>query len=453
VVLATGLGSFTFSLQSAAVLIALPYVSPFLHGIPSGEWTATAYLFSITASLLLCGRLGDLLGNRRMYLAGLILFTVGSFVSGTTGNSATFLISRALQGAGAGLSAANVPAIITRWLPGKNHGSGFGWQAVLTYLGLCLGPAAAAGLIMHYGWRSIFLADLPIGVAAIVLGFRFIPGDELQQAAKLKFPALSGLLWLACLVPMLTLFAQGGHVGWKSPRMLSLLAAWLLAIVIFCLWEARTKAPLVNFPVHRPGAIPIALASEATLYFCIYVIGFFVPLFWIGGTTPRPGAAGLILTIQGFARLFGAAVAGNASDRYGPVPIAAFGSSFVLAGSISYCVASTGAHFALFGAGGFLVGVGAGVFVPANSMRLFAKVAQDRHGVASGVFATVRNLGMMMGISSAAALTTFSGGSARRVHSGITFGLSVVSLIAFLIVLAHLIIWVRDYQRLRASCR
>jgi MFS family permease len=449
VVVGTGLGNFAFSLQSAAVLIALPYISPFLHGIASSEWTATAYLFSITVSLLVCGRIGDSFGNRRIYLGGLILFTLGSFFCGMTGNSVAFLISRALQGVGAALSAAHSPAIITRWLPGKHYGSGFGWQSALTYSGLCLGPVAAAVLITHLGWRSIFLTELPIGIMAVVLGFIFIPADDVPSAPKLSFPSLSGLLWLGCLIPILTLFAQGNHGGWKSARVSSLLAVWVIAIASFCLWEARTKVPLVNFRLRGDSAISLALASEAILYFCIYMIGFFIPLLLIRGTTPRPGAAGLILTIQGIARFFGAAIAGIATDRCGPVPVAVLGSSFVLAGSISYCMGSFGIHLPLIGAGGFLVGFGAGVFVPANSLRLFANVANDRHGVAAGVFATVRNLGMMMGMSSAAALTVFFRESGRGVDSGITFGLLVVSLIAFFVALAHLVVGVRDYQRSR----
>jgi MFS family permease len=179
------------------------------------------------------------------------------------------------------------------------------------------------------------------------------------------------------------------------------------------------------------------------------MIGFFIPLLFFRGNASKATAAGLILTIEGTARLLGAAAAGKVTDRYGAIPVAVAGSSLVLAGSLLFCFAAGTAQIVIFGAGGFLVGLGAGVFVPAHSLRLFAHVSLDRHGAAAGVFATVRNLGMMTGMACAAGLANVFGKSANPLIGGIRIGFSVVSLIAVSIVLAHLIVGLRASRRLR----
>jgi MFS family permease len=185
------------------------------------------------------------------------------------------------------------------------------------------------------------------------------------------------------------------------------------------------------------------------LYFCIYMIGFFIPLLFFRGNASKATAAGLILTIEGIARLLGAAAAGSVTDRYGALPVAVAGSSLVLAGSLLFCFAASSAQIVTFGAGGFLVGLGAGVFVPANSLRLFANVSLHRHGVAAGVFATARNLGMMTGMACAAGLAIVFSKSANSLIRGVRIGFSVVSLIAVSILIAHLIVGLRASRRLR----
>jgi predicted MFS family arabinose efflux permease len=305
---------------------------------------------------------------------------------------------------------------------------------------------AAAALISHYGWRSIFLGELTVGIAAIVLGLKFIPADDMSVAPKSRFPALSGFLWVSCLILILTVLKQVPHWGWTSLRFISFLVLCAIAIVSFGLYERRTKVPLVNFKLLSYSAIPLSLACELLLYFCIYMVGFFIPLLFFSGNASKATAAGLILTIEGAARLLGAAAAGGVIDRYGALPVAVAGSSLVLAGSLLFCFAAGNAQILTFGAGGFLVGLGAGVFVPANSLRLFANVPLDRHGVAAGVFATVRNLGMMTGMACAAGLgIVFSNPHV----GGIRIGFSIVSLIAVSIGIAHLIVGLRASRRLR----
>jgi MFS family permease len=446
VIITVGAGTFVFALQVTSILVALPTMARFLHRPLSTEWAATTYLLCLTAFLLLFGRLGDCFGTKRFYIAGLVIFTSASLLCAIAQWPFLFLVGRSLQGIGAAMSAANSPAILTRHTLPERRGCALGWQATMTYLGLAVGPVSAAFLVTHFTWRAIFFFNIPFGLAAIGFALYALPASLPRARHLSDIPVISTTLWLGCLVPLVLTLSQGVNWGWTSLKTVGLLIMSALSCFLFYKLNRRSTAQfpitqLIDLSLFKDRLSRFAVFYELFFYFGIYAIGFFIPALLIRGLGRGVTAAAAILTTQTLARLFIAPVAGIASDRHGSTTMISLGAALLGLGAILLaCLTDSGPLLPL-GFAAALIGLGSGVFVPANSARLFANSPLRQHGSAAGALATARNLGMLLGITVAAAVcsNSFSFGRVKNsAVSGSRLGLSFVSLTALTMLFINL---------------
>jgi MFS family permease len=415
VIAAVGAGTFTFALQVTAVLVALPSISLFLGPAISAGWVATSYLLFLTGFLLVFGRLGDLLGNRRTYVAGLVLYTLASLVCAAAHLPNVLLAARSFQGVGAALASANSPALLTRHLSPRRRGRALGCQATMTYLGLTLGPICAATLIAHSGWHAIFLVEVPAGILATLLALVALPADSEEEDRFSAIPLGGAFLWLACLAPFVFALGQGQQWGWHSPGIIGLFAASTLAVVVFVSTEIRSRNPLIPVQLFRNVDVGRSILCETLLYGGMYSISFVLPIMATRGLGLGTAMAGTLLMSQALTRLFVTPLAGFLSDWFGPARLIAAGSFLFATGALLLLLFWRHASPALLLALVAFTGLGPSLFVPANSARLFASVSFTSHGVAAGMLATARNLGMLLGTAGAAACCA---GLLRQHHSG-----------------------------------
>src|SRR5947209_13455675 len=183
VLVAVGIGTFMSALDGSVVNTVLPVLEREMKtSVAVISWVPTIYLLVVSALLLTVGRAGDLYGQKKLYLAGLLMFILGSSLCGAA-PSAGFLIGmRGMQGIGAAILFASSPAILTRHFPAERRGRALGAQAMFTYLGLTAGPSLGGWLASAYGWRSIFYINVPVGLLASAIAWRAIPSD--QPAAR-----------------------------------------------------------------------------------------------------------------------------------------------------------------------------------------------------------------------------------------------------------------------------
>lgn len=403
IISAVGAGTFVFSFQVAAVLVALPAISAFLRPFFSAGWIVTTYLLCLTALLFLFGRLGDAYGNRRFYIGGLSLFTLASFLCATVHGPAFFLLARSAQGVGAALSSANSPALLTRHLLPTRRGRALGCQSAMTYLGLSIGPGVAAFLLSRFAWRSIFLVEVPAGVVAICLALYALPRDAESSFGRATISLRGAALWLACLVPLIFALSQGSQWGWFSADSVTLLLISALAVIALVLTESRTRHPLENFDLFRSLNFSRSIVCEALLYGGIYAIGFLIPILAVRSRDLGVATAGAILTTQSLVRMIFTPLAGIISDRFGAGRLISAGSAVFAFGALLLFLFCQHGSFMLLGLAVALIGLGTSLFVPANSARLFASAPVPKHGMAAGTLATARNLGMLLGSAGAAA--------------------------------------------------
>jgi EmrB/QacA subfamily drug resistance transporter len=406
VLVAIGTGSFMAALDGSVVNTVLPVIrQSFQSQVAAIEWVVTVYLLVISGLLLTFGRLGDLHGHKSVYIWGFGIFVLGSALCGAAVSVETLIAFRGLQAVGAAMLASNAPAILTSNFPGEQRGRALGMQATMTYLGLTVGPSLGGWLATSLGWRSIFYINIPVGALALTLGLIFIPRQPPAEANQ-SFDLAGALTFLAGLVSLLLALNKGAEWGWSSPLILMLFLAAGTLLVIFIFIEQRSTAPMLDLSLFRHPLFSASVANAILNYICLYSITFLLPFYLIQGRGLNPAQAGLLLTAQPILMAITAPISGTLSDRIGSR----------LPGMVGMIILSLGLfllsrlesttplwHVAL---GLTIAGIGIGVFISPNNSALMGSAPRTRQGIAAGVLAASRNIGMVLGVGLAGAILT-----------------------------------------------
>lgn len=395
------------ALDGSIVNTILPIVRrDFGSSVASIEWVITVYLLVVSGLLLSFGRLGDLRGHRTVYLWGFLAFIAGSALCGLAGSVWQMVGSRGVQAFGAALLFANAPAVLTQNFPASERGRALGLQATMTYLGLTAGPTLGGWLAAHWTWRAVFYINIPIGLFALYLGSRMIPADRVSEKAE-RFDVAGAVLFFAALTLLLFGLNQGHAWGWGSPWILGLLAVSVALLGLFVMVEGRLPEPMLDLRLFRsPGFTPAA-ASAVMNYMCAASMIFVMPFYLIQGRGLTPDRAGMLLSVQALVMAAVAPFSGAISDRVGPRAPATLG---MLALGVAMLLLSTlhaGSSFGRVALYLALAGLGSGLFTSPNNSALMGAAPASRKGIASGVMALARNVGMSLGVGlSGAVLTT-----------------------------------------------
>jgi EmrB/QacA subfamily drug resistance transporter len=403
---AIGVGTFMSALDGSAVNTVLPVLRRELHTTVAGvEWVTTVYLLVVSALLLSFGRAGDLRGHKRIYLAGFGLFVLGSALCGLAPSAPALIALRGLQAVGAAMLFANAPAILTKSFPAEQRGRALGALGTFTYLGLTAGPSLGGWLTSVLGWRSVFYINIPVGAVAIALALRKIEDDRPERNGE-RFDPPGAVLFTAGLVALLVALNQGHAWGWGSAPIVGLFAAAVLLLAGFIAVERRRPAPMLDLSLFRSWTFSAATVSALLNYICVYSVLFVLPFLLIQGRGLDPRHAGLVLTAQPIVMAVVAPFAGALSDRVGSRVLATFGMLCLAAGILLLAFLAREASLQAIAAALGVVGLGIGIFVSPNNSALMGAAPHHRQGIASGVLATARNLGMVLGVGLSGAVFT-----------------------------------------------
>jgi MFS family permease len=373
VLIAIGIGTFMSALDGSVVNTLLPVIKDYFQSdVATIEWVVTIYLLVVSGLLLSFGRLGDLRGNKTVYLWGFAIFVLGSALSGLSPSPLFLITSRAFQAIGATMLFANSPAILTKTFPSSQRGQALGLQGSMTYLGLTTGPFLGGWLADTFSWHAVFFINVPIGILAVWLSWRVIPKDA----------------------------NNAHHEG--------LIIGSIILLGVFVWIERRAPAPMLDLNLFQSRLFNSSTLSPILNYICVYSVLFLMPFYLIQGRNLSAAQAGLILTAQPVVMALMAPLAGTLSDRFGSQMPTTLG-MLVLAGGLfllsRLTPASPFTHVIL---GLAVSGLGTGLFVAPNNSALMGAAPRNRQGIASGVLALSRNVGMVLGIGLAGAIfTTF----------------------------------------------
>lgn len=438
------------SLGTSIANVGLPSLAQaFSAPFAQVQWVVIAYLLVITTLIVSVGRLGDLVGRRRLLLGGIALFTLASALCGLAPGLGLLIAARALQGLGAAVMMALTLAFVGETVAKGKTGSAMGLLGTLSAIGTAIGPALGGLLIGGFGWRSIFLISVPLGLLAWLLAQRYLPEDRQVQNTREGFDPLGTLLLAVTLAAYALAMTLGrGHFGLPN---IALLLAACLGLGLFLRVEARVATPLVRLAQLRDGRLSGSLAMSllvATVMMTTLVVG---PFYLSQTLRLTPVGIGWVLSVGPLVAALSGVPAGRSVDRFGAPGMTLAGLLGMALGSFALSVVPE-----RFGVGGYLVpmvGVtlGYAVFQTANNTAVMLEVQPDQRGVVSGLLNLSRNLGLVTGASALSAVFALASASAdigTAQPQAIASGMRMTFMAALgLIVVACLIAWRRQADK------
>lgn len=413
------------------------------------QWVVIAYLVAITTVIASVGRLGDMTGRRRLLLIGVGLFTVASVLCGVAHTLWLLIAGRAAQGLGAAIMMALTMAFVGETVPKSQVGSAMGLLGTMSAIGTALGPSLGGMLISEFGWQTIFLINLPLGLLIFLLAHRFLPVDPSRQEVDRVGFDHAGTLLLALTLAAYTLAMTIGR-GSFGTRNMALLAVALLGAGLFLLVEARTEAPLIRLTIFRNPLLSASLTMSA-LVSTVMMATLVVGPFYLSRTLGLNAALiGLVLSVGPlFAALTGVP-AGRLADRLGPQRMTVLGLLGIATGAflLSVIPATLGVYG--YTAPLMVITVGYALFQTANNTAVMTNTRPEERGVVSGLLNLSRNLGLITGASAmgavfAAAASTIDITTAPP--DAVATGMRTTFAVAGVLILLALAVAVATYRR------
>ncbi|OGO30931.1 MAG: hypothetical protein A2Z16_02465 [Chloroflexi bacterium RBG_16_54_18] len=406
VLIAIGASTFMSALDTSVVNIVLPIIRKDFHSqIAAVEWVVTIYLLVVSGLLLSFGRLGDLRGHKPIFLLGFGIFILSSALCGLAPSTGMLIAFRGLQALGAAMLAANSPAILTKNFPASQRGQALGLQATMTYLGLTVAPSFGGWLTSILSWRAVFYINVPVGLLAFLLSWRFIPPETHSAKAEL-FDWAGALLFMSGLVSLLLGMNQGHAWGWASPGILGLFSVAFIFLALFLRVEAHHPFPILDLGLFRNQVFSASVASALLNYMALFSLLFVLPFYLLQGRGLDPAQAGLILTAQPAVMALVAPISGTLSDRIGVQIPGVVGMSILATGlfALTLLRPETPQSWIMVALG--VVGLGTGTFISPNNSALMGSAPHHRQGIAAGILATARSGGMVLGVGLSGAIFT-----------------------------------------------
>jgi EmrB/QacA subfamily drug resistance transporter len=390
---------FMIMLDNTVVNVALPSIQKDLGASISGlEWTINGYTLSFAVLLATGGRLGDIFGRRRMFLAGVVIFALSSATAGFAVDETALVISRVVQGVGAALMMPGTLSIITDAFPAHERGKAMGTWAGVSALALAVGPVLGGFLTEHVSWRAIFYINIPVAIGAVLATtFAVRESRDTSVGRDVDYPGVAVLtIGLTALVLALV---EGNGWGWGSPEIVGLLALAALALPAFVFVENRVKAPMVHFELLSDRNFLGAVVVAMIISFAMLGVFFFLALYMqdILGYTPLEAGIRFLpstLMIVGIAP-----VAGRLSDRFGPRWLIAGGLVIVAASLFSFSRIAIDSSYLDLLPGFMLLGIGIAMTMSPMTSAAMNAVPVQKAGLASGVLSMFRMVGGSLGVA------------------------------------------------------
>jgi EmrB/QacA subfamily drug resistance transporter len=387
------------SLGTSIANVGLPTLAQaFSASFQEVQWVVLAYLLAITTLIVGVGRIGDLIGRRRLLLAGIVLFSVASLLCGVASTLGQLIAARAAQGCGAAIMIALSMALVGEAVPQARTGSAMGLLGTMSAIGTALGPSLGGVLIAGFGWRAIFLVNVPLGLLTFLLARRHLPVDRRgPQTERAGFDTLGMLLLALTLAAYaLAMTMARSHFG---PLNIALLLAAAIGAGLFVRVEARATAPLIDLAIFRDPGLRAGLAMSAlvaTVIMTTLVVGPFYLARALGLDAPF---VGLAMSAGPLAAALSGVPAGRSVDRFGAPRMTIVGLIGVAAGSCMLSVLPT-----RFGISGYLapmivITASYALFQTANNSAVMTATRPAQRGVISGMLGLARNLGLITGAS------------------------------------------------------
>jgi len=399
------------SLGTSIANVGLPTLATaFNASFQQVQWIVLAYLLAITSLIVGVGRLGDLIGRRRLLLAGISLFTVASALCGLAPSLGLLIATRAVQGLGAAIMMALTMAFVGETVPKARTGSAMGLLGTMSAAGTALGPTLGGLLITGFGWPGLFLVNVPLGLLTLSLAYYHLPADRRwARAARPGFDPL-GTLLLVLTLAAYALAMTLGH-GTFGRLNLGLLLVAAMGLGLFLRAEGGAASPLIRLTMFRDPVLSASLAMSAlvsTVMMATLVVG---PFYLSRALGLEAALVGLVLSVGPLVAALTGVPAGRLADRFGAARMTIAGLAAMAAGACLLPMLPTSLGVPGYLAPLIVITAGYALFQAANNTAVMTNVSADQRGVISGLLNLSRNLGLITGASVMGTVFAFGAGA------------------------------------------
>ncbi len=393
-------GLFLAALDQTVVGTSMPRIIADLGGFDRYTWVTTAYLVASTITVPIVGRLTDLFGRKLFYMAGLVLFLIGSVACGFAESMNQLIAFRALQGMGGGVLLSLAFVIVGDLFPPSERGRVQGVVAGVFGLASVVGPTLGGFITDTLSWNWIFFLNIPIGVVLVALMSRFFPSIRPQTGDR-SVDVVGIVTLILTVVPLLLALSLGGvEYAWGSATIIGMFGLSAVSAVVFVITETRASNPIMPLHIYRNRVIAVALIATFVTGFGMFSAIIFVPLYFQGVLGASATSSGSFLTPMMLGIVFGATVSGQAVSRLGGYRLPAIvGIVLMAAGMFAMSTLSVDSEY--FVAIIFIVtlGVGLGFTFPAFTIAVQNAVEHQFLGVATSTLQFYRTIGGALGLA------------------------------------------------------
>lgn len=392
------LGIFMSTLDSGIVNLALPVIVTSLNiDMATVQWVVTAYLLTISSFLPIFGRLSDIIGRKRLYSMGFLIFAGGSFLCALSNSIEFLVISRIIQALGASILMSLGQGITTSTFPPSERGRALGITGSVVAIGSLFGPGVGGVLVQSFGWPSVFIINIPIGILGYIISRIVLSKDERVHEERFDYiGAVLFILGISLVFYSISDFQVGTY---PELVLYILLAAGILMLAALIIFELKTEHPLIDLGLFRNYVFSLGVLSAFIIFLSMFSTTILMPFYLEQVLNLQPTMAGVTLMIFPITTAILAPISGWLSDRIGysllttiGLLLCALGLFFMSTLSPTTEIAGVGIRYVFFG-------VGSAMFQSPNNSAIMGSVPVNKLGIAGGLNALVRNLGMISGIT------------------------------------------------------
>lgn len=394
-------------------------------GVTQLQWVVSAYTIAFAGLILAAGALGDRIGAKRTFMAGFAIFTLASLGCALAPSISTLIAARALQGLGAAVLVPNSLALLNHAYPDdEERGKAVGIWAAGASFALTAGPLAGGSLVALVGWRSIFLVNLPIGLAGLWLTWRH--ARETAPVAGREFDVVGQLSAIGALACLASAVIEGAPLGWTNPWVVAGLCAFVALTALFVFQERRARQPMLPLALFRNRLFSLALGVGLLANIAFYGLIFVLSLYFQKVDDYSPFETGLA-----FLPMMGAIIplnllAARASARFGAPAVISIGAATSAAGCIALCGIARGTSYRALCAPLIAIGAGLGFLVPPLTSMLLGSVEKARSGIAAGVLNATRQTGSVVGVALFGSLFVIGEASSSGVRASLVIAAALL---------------------------
>lgn len=390
--------TFMTTLDSSIVNVALPTMAKELNTSMAGiEWVVTSYLITICATILLFGKLGDILGKTRIFKIGIGVFTIGSLLCGLSNTLFMLILSRIVQAIGAGAAMATNQGIITETFPPNERGRALGMTGTAVALGTMVGPTLGGLIVSIAPWKYIFLINIPIGILVYISVIKILPFKK--KANNFTIDIKGSILFMISITLLFTSINFGQSLGYTN---IFIVMSFIISLILFAIFirvEKNSDNPMLDIKIFKNRLFSLSIFCGFTSFISIGAVNIILPFYYQDVLSLSPSSAGLMMTVSPIILAVVAPLSGYLSDKIGSEKISALGLSILSIGIISLVIFNVNTSLIVVGILVGLLSLGSGIFQSPNNSLIMSTVEKNELGIAGSINGLVRNLGTTTGIA------------------------------------------------------